>query len=192
MPALKRTKAGRIAGLFASCTGGAIKQPAGQLTLTFAGVLDDGHSGMTRPAGVREPAFKRGHEIANMRQLSLVSLEELAEVAALMGVARIDPGWIAANIAIEGAGPITQFPSGTIIRFQPSQASIYVTGLNTPCTFAAKLIAKAGRYPAADTASFVRHATGRRGLVGIVYAAGVISVGDSVEAIFAQPELPGP
>jgi MOSC domain-containing protein YiiM len=191
VPALQRKKHGRIAGLFASSASGSVKEPASQLTLTFAGVLDDGHAGMTRPAGVREPAFKRGHEIANMRQLSLVSMEELADAASLMGLARIDPGWIAANIAIEGAGPITQFPSGTIIRFQPSQASIYVTGLNTPCTFAAKLIAKAGRHPAADTASFVRHATGRRGLVGIVYAAGVISVGDSVEAIFAQPELPG-
>ncbi|MDO9382559.1 MAG: hypothetical protein Q7T86_06810 [Hyphomicrobiaceae bacterium] len=192
MPALKRKRAGRIAGLFAHSTSGAAKEPVSQLALTFSGVLGDGHSGMTRPAGVREPAFKRGHEIANMRQLSLVSVEELADVAALMGVAAIDPGWVAANVAIQGAGPITQFPSGTIIRFQPSQASIYVTGLNTPCTFAAKLIGKAGRYPAADTASFVRHATGRRGLVGIVYAAGVISVGDSVETIFAQPELPGP
>lgn len=190
MPALKRTRAGKVAGLYLSGVVSRIKAPVERLTFTFAGVTGDGHAGMTRPAGVREPGFKRGTEIANLRQVSLVSVEELADIAERMGIAGIDPGWVAANVAIEGAGPITQFPSGTIIRFLPSGASIYVTELNSPCSLAAKMIGKAGGFDKDQTSQFVRHAMGRRGLVGIVYAEGVVSVGDGVETIVTRPELP--
>lgn len=190
MPSLKRRPAGRVAGLFASAKASAVKYPVDSLVLNFAGVVGDGHGGAVRPAGVRERAFKRGHQIANMRQVSVVSHEELAHIAAGLHIDAIDPGWLAANVALEGGGAITQFPAGSIIRFLPSQASLYVTGVNTPCTFAAKLIAKAGGYAPEQLKDFVRLATGRRGLVAIVYAQGSVSVGDQVEVIFAHPELP--
>jgi MOSC domain-containing protein YiiM len=99
-------------------------------------------------------------------------------------MARIDPGWLAANIAIEGTGPITQLPPGTIIRV-PSGASIFVSELNSPCRVAARLLAQHGGY-AGDDATFVRHAQGRRGVVGFVYAAGRVEVGDHVQLLFAK------
>ena len=190
MPALKLIKSGRVCGLFIGDAPRRAKAPVDTLELTFAGVAGDAHGGLTRPAGVREPAFKRGTEIANLRQVSLVSAEELADIAQRMGITTIDPRWVAANIAIEGAGPITQFASGTVIRFLPSGASIYVTELNSPCSLAAKMIAKAGGYDTGVTSQFVRHATGRRGLVGTVYAEGRVARGDAVEVIFTQRELP--
>jgi hypothetical protein len=54
-----------------------------------------------------------------------VSVEELSDIASRLGIAYIDPAWVAANIATEGAGPITQLPPGTLLRVS-SGASIYI------------------------------------------------------------------
>lgn len=137
---------------------------------------------------MREPAFKRGTPIVNLRQLSIVSHEEMQDVATRLGIPTIDPGWIAANISIEGAGPVTQLPRGTIIRFA-SGASCYITELNTPCTFAGRLMnAKAD--VACDPIKFVKAARGRRGVMAMVYSEGEVAVGDAVEWISFKPELP--
>ena len=127
--------------------------------------------------------------LANLRQVSLVSTEELATIASRMGLSRLDPAWLAANIAIGGAGPITQLPRGTIIRF-PSGASLYVSDLNSPCRAAAKPIREHARPEHQQTSSFVPHALGRRGLVAFVYSQGQVSSGDAIEFLFAQPEPP--
>lgn len=192
MPPAKLVKAGEVAALCISGSKSSIKAPVDRLSLTFAGAKGDGHNAMARPAGVREPAYKRGTEIANLRQLSLVSMEELADIARRMNLDRIEPGWLAANIALEGAGPITQLPRGTIIRFQPSGASVYVTDVNTPCSFAAKLVGQGGGYAKTQTSNFVKHALGRRGLVALVYTEGEIAVGNTVEFLLSKPELPRP
>jgi len=157
--------------------------------LTFTGIVADVHSGATRAAGPREPAFRRGTMLANLRQVSLVSTEELATIASRMGLSRLDPAWLAANIAIEGAGPISQLPRGTIIRF-PSGASLYVSDLNSPCKAAANLIREHARLTKEQISPFVPHAVGRRGLVAFVYAQGRVTSGDAIEFLFAQPELP--
>src|SRR6185437_4802493 len=117
MPATRRQTIGTGASLH---VGNAKKSPSTSvpsLTLTFAGIVSDRHCGPTRTAGAREPAFRRGTLLANLRQVSLVSMEELNIIASRMGLQRLDPGWLAANIAIEGAGPITQIPRGTVLRF---------------------------------------------------------------------------
>ena len=170
MPSIKR--GGRIAGLFVGDRNGQAKTSVPQVSLTLDGIDGDAHSGRTRKAGAREPAFPRGTSIANTRQISVVSVEELIEIASRVGVPRIDPGWLAASVAIEGAGPITHLPPGTIIRV-PSGASIYVSELNSPCRVAARLLAQHGGYEG-DASTFVRQAIGLRGVVGFVYAAGKV------------------
>jgi MOSC domain-containing protein YiiM len=126
--------------------------------------------------------------VANTRQLSLVSVEELSEIASRLGITHIDPAWMAANIATDGAGPITQLPPGTLLRAS-SGASIYVAELNSPCRVAARLIAQHADYTG-DASAFVRHAKGRRGVVGFVYASGTLNVGDGLEVLQAKPQPP--
>lgn len=182
----KSRRDGRITGLFVGDRTGQAKTSVASLSLTFDGIVGDAHAGRTRKAGAREPAFQRGTTVSNNRQISLVAIEELAEIASRIGMTNIDPGWLAANIAIEGAGPITQLAPGTIIR-APSGAGIYVSELNSPCRVAARLLAHHGGYTG-DASTFVRHAMGRRGVVGFVYAAGKLEVGDRVELLFAKTQ----
>ena len=189
MPAVSRQTIGRVASLH---VGSAKKTPSTSVDsfmLTFTGIVADVHSGANRAAGPREPAFRRGTMLANLRQVSLVSTEELATIASRMGLARLDPAWLAANIATEGAGPITQLPRGTLIRF-PSGASLYVSDLNSPCKAAAKLIREHARPAQEQTFPFVFQALGRRGLVAFAYSQGQVTTGDAIEFLFPQPELP--
>jgi len=188
MPAARRLRKGHVAGLYRATGMSAVKFSVDSLQLTLDGIAGDGHAGRTRPAGVREPAFARGIQIANLRQVSLVSVEELRTIADQIELRELDAGWLAANIAIEGAGPITQIPRGTIVRFAGG-ASLYVTDLNTPCTFAAKMINQESP-TACQPRHFVKAALGRRGLVAMVYAEGLIKSGDEVEWITFKPELP--
>lgn len=189
MPVVRRQTKGWVASLH---VGSVKRAPGGSVDsfmLTFTGIVADVHSGATRAAGPRDPAFKRGTMLANLRQVSLVSTEELATIATRMDIARLDPAWLAANIAIEGAGPITQLPRGTIIRF-PSGASLYVSDLNSPCKTTANLIREHARATPEQTSSFVTHALGRRGLVAFVYSQGQVATGDAIEFLVPQPELP--
>ena len=116
MPPMKRLTGGRIAGLYVGNNKGTVKRPASSLLLTLDGIEGDAHAGRTQKTGAREPAFRRGTMVANTRQLSLVSVEELSEIASRLGITHIDPAWMAANIATDGAGPITQLPPGTLLR----------------------------------------------------------------------------
>jgi hypothetical protein len=189
MPAIKRQTMGAVASLHLGSAKKSASTPVSSLTLTFTGIVSDMHGGPTRVAGSREPAFKRGTRLANLRQVSLVSMEELDIIASRMGIKWLDPGWLAANIATEGAGPITQIPRGTIIRF-PSGASLYVSDLNSPCSAAASLIRRHGRVSEEQTSRFVPHSRGRRGLLAFVYAEGEINAGNPIEFLLPQRELP--
>lgn len=189
MPPIRRIREGTLSGLFIGHRRKSIKVAASELRLTFSGVDGDVHSGGTREADAREPGFPRHTALANLRQISLVSTEELSEIAERLNIPLIDPKWLAANIAIVGAGPITQWPRGTIVRF-PSGAAIYITDINSPCRLAAKLIARQGGHSDNILAGFVKAALGRRGLVGLVYAEGVIRLGDAVERLEPRPERP--
>ena len=164
------------------------RDPFPPLLLTLDGIEGDAHAGRTQKTGAREPAFRRGTLVANTRQLSLVSVEELNEIASRLGITHIDPAWVAANIATEGAGPITQLPPGTLLRAS-SGASIYIAELNSPCRVAARLIAQHVAY-AGDASAFVRHAKGRRGVVGFVYAPGTLQIGDELEVLQAKAQPP--
>ncbi|TGT57206.1 molybdenum cofactor sulfurase, partial [Mesorhizobium sp. M2E.F.Ca.ET.166.01.1.1] len=66
-------------------------RPVEELQLGFDGIEGDFHAGATRRSGGREPWYPRGTEMRNERQLSLVAADELAIVAARMGLKEIKP-----------------------------------------------------------------------------------------------------
>jgi len=90
-----------------------VAEPVETLRLGFAGAEGDCHGGLPRPSCSRvKLQYARGTEIRNARQLSLVSEEELAAVAAEMGIPEIRPEWTGANLMVAGAPRFTGIPPG--------------------------------------------------------------------------------
>jgi hypothetical protein len=150
----------------------AVSGTAGTLALTLNGTGTVDLAGGNTHNGT---FLNGGTLVANTRHLTLVSVEELNEIASRLGVRHIDPAWMAANIATDGAGPITQLPPGTLLRAS-SGASIYIAELNSPCRVAARLIAEHVAY-AGDASAFLcpRVFAGEAEASGLVAGAGEAS-----------------
>lgn len=151
------------------------------ITLTFEGVAGDIHAGYTRAADSRTPWYPRGTQIRNDRQVSLVSLEELAEVAAIMKISEIKPEWLGANIMVSGIPNLSLLAWKTRLVFS-SGAVLSNLRENNPCPGPAKLIALA--YDQPELASlFSKAAMHLRGIVATVELPGIINLGDEIQVI---------
>lgn len=151
------------------------------LELDFDGIPGNRHYGQTKPAGGREKHYPTGTPMANNRQWSAVSEEELDASATIMGLPDLEPGWIGANIVLEGIPNFSQLPLVTHLFFehngQPGPVLV-VFEHNGPCTWPDPYIEEgAGRKP---EVSFAKGGLNRRGLVGWVDKPGVIHTGDTV------------
>ena len=156
-----------------------VSQPADRLDLTYAGIAGDLHSGLYRKSGAREPWYPRGTPMRNERQLSILSAEEMAAVAAAMALGALDPAWIGGNLLLSGVPDFSALPPRSILMF-PSGAAIRIDGDNGPCRQSGRAIAAATGVPKHETA-FVVAAKHRRGLVGWVEREGTVSPGDPVK-----------
>ena len=152
--------------------------PTDQLVLALEGLPGDRHAGFTRPAGAREPWYRNGAEIRSGRQLSIVSAEELLEIGYALGLPPIEPGWMGANLVIEGAPRLSFLPRGTRI-FMPSGASAVVEGQNAPCRHTGRAIAMQTGRPG-DEITFPKVSRRLRGLVASVEHPGVAKAGSDV------------
>lgn len=149
--------------------------------LKFGGIEGDRHFGLFAKANVRQPMYKRGTEIMNRRQLSIVSVEELEGIAQRLGVEMIRPEWLGANIVISGAPELTKLPMG-IRMMLPSGAGLICEGENEPCTGPGKVIAD--HYgDRRITQLFVKMAYRSRGIVAYVERTGELKTGDLVEIL---------
>lgn len=121
----------------------------------------------------------------NERQWSAVSIEELAEIAADMGIeGPITAASVGANLCIEGIPELSRLPKGTLLKF-PSGAELIVEEYNPPCKYMGEEQAKL--HGVAATA-FPKASTLKRGIVGVVEAAGQINAGDDVAVtLYATP-----
>ena len=149
-----------------------------EATLLFTGMEDDCHAGLTRKSDSRMlRQFKRGTPVKNARQVSILSAEELAEVAKAMGIPAVRPAWVGANLITSGIPDLTLLPPSTRLQF-PSGATIVIDIENLPCRYPAAVIAK--HHP--DTAAgFVNAASHKRGVVGWVEAEGAVRTGDAID-----------
>lgn len=179
MPALKPTEyTAEIIWLGAVMTAdrAALMAPARSvLDLTFAGVAGAFHAGLTRPSCSRVKAqYARNTPIKNERQLSIVSAEELAQIAAKMGVAAIDPARMGANMVLRGIPDFSHVPPSSRLQ-AASGATVVVDMENRPCVYPAKSL----RADHGDAAlAFKTAAMGRRGVTAWVAAEGRIALGD--------------
>lgn len=171
----------RVEALFAALEGTAVSAPVDSLDLTFEGIAGDRHAGLTRKSGGREPWYKRGTQMRNERQLSVVCTDELAVAAQAMEIDRIAPEWIGANMVLSGVADLSKLPPRSLLFFEDGP-TIKIDGQNAPCRFAGNEIA--AHYPDRDAKalalSFPKKAVGLRGLVGWVERPGSITVSQNV------------
>jgi MOSC domain-containing protein YiiM len=118
----------------------------------------------------------RDTEIANVRQLCLVSAEEMAGVAAEMGLERMDYAWVGASVVLEGIPDFTHLPPSSRLQ-GPDGVTLVVDMENRPCQEPAVTIDKAlpGRGK-----GFKPAAAGRRGVTAWVEREGVLRLGDQI------------
>jgi MOSC domain len=147
---------------------------------TFAGFEGDKHAGLIRKSDSRTPHYPRGTEIRNDRQVSIVSLEELGQIASKMSLAEILPEWLGANMLIKGIPNLTLLPPSTRLYFSGG-AVLVVQAENLPCQNPGKVIQE--HYQNLDLPElFSRFALHLRGLVACVEKPAVIYEGEAVRA----------
>jgi MOSC domain-containing protein YiiM len=160
------------------------KRAVPELKLFFSGIKHDCHGGLTRKSDSRMlKQYKRGTSVKNTRQVSILSVEELGEVAAAMGIPEVKPEWVGANLVSRGIPDLTLLPPSTRLQF-PSGAMIVIDIENLPCRYPADVIRK--HHPEAE-AGFVKAAKHKRGVVGWIESEGVIRIGDQI-TIWIPPQ----
>jgi len=177
-PAL--TLNGRVEGVFVVESEAVESTPRAELQLTYAGVVGDRHEGLVRPSGAREPWYPRGTRMRNERQVSILSTEELAEVAAELKLPRLPGEWIGANLVLSGIQHFSRLPPRTMLMF-PSGATIRIDGDNGPCRKSGSAIVRHHPDRKDVEFAFVKVAMNKRGLVGWVEREGVVRPGDEVK-----------
>lgn len=170
-----------VGGVYRAGQGHFETAPVEALALGFDGIEGDLHAGTTRRSGGREPWYRRGTEMRNERQLSIVAEDELAVVAARMGIARILPEWIGANLVLAGVPRLSMLPAGTLLFFEGG-ATVKVDAQNAPCRIAGRQVAlRAGMDDLEGGAlAFAKTAKRLRGLVGWVEKPGTVTAGEAV------------
>ncbi len=180
MPALKPTRfTGTIAwlGIVTDRDAALPSAPVQTITATFAGPLGEAHGGLTRPACSRvKGQHPRNTTIRNVRQFSVLSAEDLAAIAAAMGLATLDPALLGATLVIAGIPDFTHLPPSS--RLQAAGGCTLVVDMeNRPCTLPARPIED--QHPTFGT-RFKPAANGRRGVTAWVEREGTLTLGETV------------
>jgi len=181
MAVLEKSKlVGRIEALLVSPERetGLEKARVERLDITFDGISGDCHSGRTYKSDARLlKQYKRGVPIANTRQVSILSVEQLVEVAGLLEIPELPAEWVGANLVTSGIPDLTFLPASTRMMFS-SGATLIVDGENAPCRYVSDVIEK---HHAGKGMPFPKVARGKRGVVAWVEKEGAISAGDEIE-----------
>lgn len=152
-------------------------EPVAEMPLTFAGFAEESHAGLTRPSDSRVLAqHPRGTTLRNVRQLSVVSAEELAAVAAEMGLEAMDYAWVGASLVVEGIPDFTLVPPSSRLQGEDG-VTLVIDMENRPCQEPAVTISKA--LPGQGKA-FKAAAVNRRGVTAWVEREGTLQVGGTL------------
>lgn len=148
------------------------------MELTLEGIVgDEKHYGFIKKADPRDWGIPdKGKPVRNWRQWSAVSVEELQQMATALGIDELDGALIGANITFAGVTALSQVAAGSTIRFSKGGVILTVDRENKPCMGSGQAIARV--HPTVKPQQFPLVALHKRGLVGTIYVAGVIEVGD--------------
>lgn len=150
-------------------------EPLEAMDLSFEGVEDDCHAGLTRPSCSRVLAqHPRGTTIANTRQLSILSAEELEQISDSLGIGEFDPAWVGASMILRGIPDFTHVPPSS--RLQADNGTTLVVDMeNRPCVLPGRVIER--QNPGHGTA-FKTAAINKRGVTAWIEREGTLQVGD--------------
>lgn len=180
MPVLRETEfSGEIIWLGHVPAGGGLRSvPADSLALGFDGVAGERHEGTLRPSCVRvRNLYPEGTEIRNVRQLTVLSEDELAAIAAAMGLEQIDPVHLGATLVLRGIPDFTFVPPNSRLQ-GPDGATLTVDMENRPCVLPGREIEKdhSGYGP-----KFKPAAENRRGITAWVERPGTLALGQKLK-----------
>lgn len=157
--------------------------------ITFEGLKGDCHYGLTLLTHGREPEYPKGTLIRNNRQITILSLEELNEIAKILDIPNVDISWLAGNLLVSGVKNLSLLPYGA--RFIFSNGVVLTAGgENFPCSAPAKTTQSF--YPAKEgiTREFVKAAMHRRGIIAWVERPGIITPEESFRIENPEPWNP--
>jgi MOSC domain-containing protein YiiM len=161
-------------------------EPVTEMPLTFGGYAPETHAGVIRPACSRvRDLHPRDTPIRNTRQVSLVSAEEMAEVAASLGLDTWDHAWVGAGVVVAGIPDFTHLPPSSRLQ-GPDGVTLIVDMLNRPCQEPAATIAKA---TGGMGKAFKAAAEGKRGVTASVEREGTLRIGERLR-LFVPDQRP--
>lgn len=176
MPVLRKTEyTGEIIWLGHVPAGGGLQaEPSDWLELGFAGIPGERHEGENRASCVRvRNLYPEGTEIRNVRQLTILSEEELALIAADMGMPAVEPAHLGATIVLRGIPDFTFVPPSSRLQGEDG-ATLTVDMENRPCVLPGREIEKDH---AGFGARFKPAAQNRRGITAWVERPGRLMLG---------------
>lgn len=158
------------------------------LVARFSGIDGEAHSGATRlSCGRVKQLYPRGTDIKNTRQISIVSTEDLGEIAYQMGMPEIHPEWLGASMVVAGIPDFTLIPPSS--RLQANDGTTLTVDMeNHPCLLPAREIESAAP---GFGARFKAAAEQRRGVTAWVEREGTIRLGDQLR-LFVPGQDPWP
>lgn len=163
---------------------------ANVLELTFAGQEGECHGGLTRPSCSRvKNLYPRGTAIRNVRQLSIVSEEELQEIAIELGVDSVDPASIGASLVIKGIPDFTHIPPSSRLQQVPQGVTLCVDMENKPCIYSGRAVEEDCPSGVNIARRFKDCAKGKRGITAWVEREGRIAIGDEIK-LFVPTQCP--
>jgi hypothetical protein len=184
---------GVVRGVYGCATdiaegGGFPTSPVEALELTWDGIPGDRHGGRLRRADARQPWLPRGLEMRNDRQVSALSVDDLAAIAATLSMPETSPMLLGANLLIDGLPDFSRIGTGAHLCFGgdwrgegtfDGGAILKIEAYNHPCRGPGRKLAAAHGRPELEFA-FVKAARSLRGLVLSVSRPGVVRAGDPV------------
>lgn len=180
MPTLEPTQfVGRIEwlGMSDGATETLCSNALERMDLGFHGLTGARHEGENRASCVRvSQLYEQGTEIRNVRQLTILSGEELDGIAADMGLEALEPGLAGANIVVRGIPDFTHVPPSARLQ-GPDGVTLTIDMENLPCVYPAREMET--EHPGHGNA-FLTVAKGRRGVTAWVERPGTLRIGDEL------------
>lgn len=168
-----------LSALVCDVPGSLVSTAKDKILVHMAGIAGDRHYGFTFPSNGRYPMYPRRTEIRNSRQFSIISSEEMAEVAARLGIDAIQPEWLGANLLVSGIPALTLLPPASRMTF-PGGVVLVTQGENEPCVNVGRVFKEVLPAKIHHESDFVKAAVRKRGIVAWIEHPGTISPGDEV------------
>ena len=183
---------GRVISVHAGDNEDLSKSTLQSISANIEGITGDKHSGKSREAWHGE-WLEKGAVRRNERQWSGVSAEELVHISRQLDLVEpLSAETVGANLCVSGIPEFSLLPKGTLLVF-PSGAVLNIEEYNPPCVDMGKEIASKYTTRSGEPLKprdWLRPASGRRGVVGVVEVPGEICVGDEVEVrVYQTPDI---